>query len=185
MTRQPFLKDTRHLWTLGGLIVLCGIGFVGMRSQMIPESFGQTGPYRAAALTEIAARPSVWQSDAVCHECHEDVEEERADSLHKDVRCSHCHGVGREHVAQARRAAESPESPIDPAEEWDGDFLTSVDLYITTDRKTCLVCHEDQVGMPVDFKKIDFAEHLEEQGASEPDSKEACFECHAGHDPAP
>jgi hypothetical protein len=39
--------------------------------------------------------------------------------------------------------------------------------------------------MPADFKKIDVAVHLEEQGASEPLSRETCFECHGGHDTAP
>jgi hypothetical protein len=136
-------------------------------------------------LAEEAAIRSVFQSDATCHECHEDVKEERAESLHQSVRCFHCHGVGREHVAQARRAAETPDAEIDPAQEWDGDFMTDIDLYVTNNRKTCLVCHESKVGMPADFRQIVVAEHLEEQGASEPESVEVCFECHDGHDPAP
>ena len=49
----------------------------------------------------------------------------------------------------------------------------------------CLVCHEDTVGMPEWFQRINVQEHLEEMEASEPDSLAACFECHGGHDTAP
>ncbi|HIF30929.1 MAG: hypothetical protein ABGX22_19935 [Pirellulaceae bacterium] len=180
-----FFSDTRHLWILLVLIAAVGGGFLAVRGRMVPESFGQHGPYRAEALTEIASQPSVFQADSVCHECHQDVQEERAESLHKAVRCTHCHGLGREHVVRARKAAESPGFAIDPAAEWDGSFLTDIDLFTTHDRKTCLVCHEAVVGMPEDFRKINVAEHLEEMEASEPTSREACFECHGGHDTAP
>jgi len=125
------------------------------------------------------------QADKVCLECHTDVGEERAESLHKAVRCIHCHGLALEHVAVARKAAESADVSVPGAEEWDGDFLTSLDLYVTQDRATCLACHESRVGMPADFQKIVVAEHLEEMGASEPASRETCFECHGGHDTAP
>jgi hypothetical protein len=180
-----FLCDTRHLWTLLVLILVGCASFLFVRSRLIPESYGQRGPYRADALEEIAAKPGVLYSDSVCHKCHADVEEERAASLHKAVRCMHCHGLGRNHVAQARKAAESSDSPIDPAAKWDGNFLTQLDLYITKDRAICLACHEAKVGMPEEFKKLNVAEHLEEMGAEAPNSRETCFECHGGHDTAP
>ena len=180
-----FVRDTGHLWILLFMIVAGGAGFLWARTKMIPESYGERGPYRAAALDEIAATPMTLQADRVCLECHTDVGEERAESLHQAVRCFHCHGSGREHVALARDAAESGDSSLPPAAEWDGDFLTEVDLFVTQDRATCLVCHEAQVGMPEDFKKITVAEHLEEMGAEELASRAVCFECHGGHDTAP
>ena len=178
-------NDTRHLWALGAF--LAAVGLVGMvvRRELVPDDFGRTGPYRASALDDIAARPSLFQADATCHACHESVEHERAGTLHEAVRCAHCHGHAVEHVATARRAAEDPSITLPPAAEWDGDFFTKVDLYVTKDRATCLSCHAAVVGMPADFKKIDVALHLEEQGASEPLAKETCFECHGGHDTAP
>ncbi len=178
-------RDTRHLWVL--LILVVGIGAVALmaRARMVPESYGETGPYRARARDEIAAKPSVLIADATCLECHADVGEERAESLHKAVRCFHCHGVGHEHVALARKAAENPDLSVPPAAEWDGNFRTDIDLYVTEDRATCLACHQAVVGMPEDFKKINVAEHLENMGASETESRETCFECHAGHDTAP
>ena len=182
---RTFFRDTGHLWILLILIVAGGAGFVFVRGQMIPEDFGEHGPFRTAAMAELAARPSQLQEDTTCLECHEDVGEERAEAVHITVRCAHCHGLGVKHIEQARLALESDEITVDPAEEWDGDFLTKVDLYITYNRATCLACHEEVVGMPEDFQKINVAEHLEEMEASEPESPEVCFECHGGHDTAP
>lgn len=180
-----FLGDTRHLWILAALLAAVGWGGWAVRNRMTPESFGDRGPYRANAITEIAARPSLFPADHVCHECHEDVEKERAESLHKAVRCVHCHGYGREHIANARKAAASADHKIPAAAKWDGNFLGAADLFVTKDRRTCLVCHEEAVGMPKDFKKIDVAGHLEDQDAAEPESPETCFECHGGHNTAP
>jgi len=178
-----FARDTRHLRILAALIIVGGVGAVLLRNHFVPASYGQHGPYRGAALQEIATRPSVLQTDATCLKCHENVQEERAESPHGAVRCTHCHGIGRNHVAQARQAAESPDHPIAPAEEWDGDFLTQIDLFITHDRAICLSCHEAVVGMPTDFRSINVAAHLEDQGAEEPKSRNVCFECHEGHSP--
>lgn len=184
-------RDSRHLWIMLFLVVAGGWGFLWVRGQMVPETFGQQGPYRAAALDEIKAKPSVLLADAVCLKCHTEVGKERHESLHKAVSCFHCHGLGREHVEQARKvelarkAGKSKGLTIPPAKKWDGNFRTHIDLYITKDKATCVACHEARVGMPAKFKKINIAEHLKEQEAEEPKSRESCFECHGGHDTAP
>ena len=175
-----FQRNTRHQQILIILIVAAGVAFHFVRIRLIPESFGQHGPYRGQALNEIKAKPSVLPSDKDCMRCHEDVGDEREEALHKVVGCWHCHGVGREHIA----LADAGEVTKDAA-EWDGNFKTSLDLYITRDRKACLVCHEALVGIPEEFQTINVAEHLEENEAEEPKSRDVCFECHAGHDTAP
>ena len=181
--------ELRHLLILLSLLVLGGAGFLAVRNRLVPETFGDLsgryGPYRVAALEQLAAKRSVLIFDTVCHKCHEDVQQERCETKHKSVQCIHCHGMAREHVAQALAAEKNPEIEIASAKEWDGDFLTKIDLYITQDRATCLVCHEAVVGMPKGFQKINVAEHLEEMEAEEPQSREACFECHGGHDTEP
>lgn len=177
-------RGTQHIWILVLLILLGGAGFLTIRSALVPATFGEQGPYRSAALVTISSDPSIFPSDSTCHACHSDVQEERADSLHVSVACAHCHGLATEHIAQARRAEMEPEATLDPAEEWDGKFPSSIDLYISRDRMSCLVCHEAVVGMPEDFMKINVAEHLEEMGAEEPESRETCFECHGNHDTA-
>lgn len=180
-----FFRSTRHLIVPIALLVAVAVGFAAFRARMVPETYGDQGAYRAAALDEIAARPSTVQSDHVCLECHTKVKEERAGTLHEAVRCFHCHGQGHEHVAQARKAKESPDVALAKAQEWDGNVLTKIDLFITKDRATCLSCHEAVVGMPKDFKKIHVETHLEEMGASDATSREACFECHGGHNTKP
>ncbi|MCA9081327.1 MAG: hypothetical protein KDA58_12260 [Planctomycetaceae bacterium] len=186
-TAQSFSlwRDARHLFILG--IILAGVGYAGIqvRQMMLPEGFGTEGPYRAAAIDEIKARPSLLVADTTCLECHTDVKDEREGTLHEAVACMHCHGFGREHVELARAAAEDPSKEIPAAQEWDGDFFTKIDLFTTEDRRTCLACHEQAIGMPADFKKIDVAFHLEDMGAEEPKSPNVCFECHGGHDTAP
>lgn len=181
--RRLFSRDTRHLRIVVFLIVVGGAGAMFVRSQLIPPDFGERGPYRAAALDEEAAHPLILQSDATCVKCHMDVHEERAESPHKAVRCLHCHGNGREHIAAAMAAEDSPDSVIPPAEEWDGDFQTGIDLFITQDRATCLACHLSVVGTPESFRSINVSEHLEEQGADEIESPNVCYECHDGHSP--
>jgi len=177
--------DTRHLWRLLGLLAVAGFAGLVVRSVLVPRDFGEQGPYRTSALADNAAPPSLFPSDASCHSCHEAVQHERAGKAHEAVRCAHCHGYGTEHVRLATAAKNDPSATVPKAVAWDGDFLTKLDLYMTKDRRICLSCHQTAVGMPVDFKKIDLAVHLEEQGASEPLSLETCFECHGGHDTAP
>jgi hypothetical protein len=184
--RERFLsRDTRHLRILLLLIVVVATAVGLVRSQLVPSTFGLNGPYRAAALTEATRTSSRYQSDSTCLSCHDDVRQERADAVHSVVGCVHCHGLGIEHVRLARQAAGTPGNTVPPAADWDGDFLTSLDLFVTRDRATCLVCHRSTVGMPDMFQQINVAEHLEENEASEPASREVCFECHGGHDTAP
>ena len=176
-------RHTRHLRVL--LLLIIG-GFASVfliRSQLIPNAYGDRGPYRAGALDEIASQPSQLTSDSSCLKCHTSVQEERAESPHQAVRCMHCHGNGHEHMAAALIAADSPDHPIPPAGEWDGDFHTKMDLFKTQDRATCLSCHTSVVGMPESFRSIDVAQHLAEQGAENVNARNVCFECHSGHSP--
>ena len=179
-----FLWDTKHLWILLTLLVVGGAGAIAARSRMIPATYGDLsgryGPYRAAALGQISARPSILVADSVCQQCHQEIGEEREGTMHEAVLCMHCHGVGREHVEQARAAAKTG-GTVPPAKKWDGDFLTKIDLFVTKNRATCLACHEAVVGMPDWFQKINVAEHLEDNGSEDPESKEACWQCHGAH----
>lgn len=178
-------RDLRHLGALAALLATAACGLVAVRTVLRPATYGDVGPYRAAALAENAALPSVFQADAVCHECHTDVQEERSGTLHEAVRCVHCHGRALEHVALARRHRDDPAVDVVPAAAWDGDFLTHQDLFISRDLATCMSCHEAVVGMPASFKKITLAAHLDEQGASDAAARDTCFECHGPHDTAP
>ncbi len=182
-SRLLWSRHTRHLRVLVFLITVGGASALFVRSQLVPKAFGDRGPYRAAALEQIASQPSRLSSDSDCLKCHSKVQEERAESPHKAVRCMHCHGNGHEHIAAAIQAAGTPGHVIPPAGEWDGDFHSKMDLFITQDRATCLSCHTSVVGMPSSFRSIDVVKHLEEQGAENVNDKNVCFECHTGHSP--
>jgi len=186
---MSFIRDTRHLWFL---LIILGVGgaiAIVARNQFVPETYGDAtgryGAYRAAALDELQALPSIWIADENCLKCHTDVHDEREGTLHETVACFHCHGRGKNHIAEALLAQKDDSIEITPAPEWDGDFQTTVDFFRAMDRKACLVCHESVIGMPKDFKQIILAEHLEEQGADEVNSPQVCFECHGYHDTAP
>lgn len=181
-----FSRDGQHLVVLAGLLVVGGVAFKVTTLQLVPDTFGDQGPYRAAALGELSGKKRLLMpSDAQCLSCHADVGEERKDALHKAVRCFHCHGVGTAHMEETRKAEGQPGATYRPAEQWDGNFLTKQDLYITKDRKACLVCHEAIVGMPEDMQQIVVVEHLKEEEAEHPEKADVCFECHGGHDTAP
>jgi len=182
-SRLMFSRHTRHLRIVASLLLIGAMGAFFLRHSVVPEAFGAKGPYRPAALDQIAALPSVLSSDATCLKCHSKVQEERAESPHQAVRCMHCHGNGHEHIAAALKAAESPGMEIPKAAEWDGDFHSKQDFFVTKNRSTCLSCHASVVGMPKDFRSIDMAKHLEEQGAENINDKNVCFECHTGHSP--
>ncbi len=183
ISRLLMSRHTRHLRVLVVLIVVGSAGAFAVRSQMIPEAYGDRGPYRSAALEQIASLPTKLTSDTTCLKCHSNVQDERAESPHQAVLCMHCHGNGHEHIAAATEAAASPGHTIPPAAEWDGDFHSTLDLFITRDRATCLSCHTAVVGMPSGFRSIDVAKHLEEQGAENVNDRNVCFECHTGHSP--
>ncbi|MCA9189686.1 MAG: hypothetical protein KDA99_28880, partial [Planctomycetales bacterium] len=74
---RAFYRDTRHLWTLALLLGVVVAGFIFIRGVMVPPTFGDQGPYRAAVLDEIKQLPSMLISDATCLECHAEVGEER------------------------------------------------------------------------------------------------------------
>lgn len=181
--RFSVVRDTRHLQLLFLLLVVAGVIGFFVRDRFVPKSFGTRGPYRAEALDEVAALPHFLSSDASCIQCHQAVHEERKDSPHLAVRCMHCHGNGREHIAQALKAKVSPELKLEPAKAWDKSFVSQIDLFITKDKAICLSCHQRVVGMPATFRAIDQTKHLEEQGASDVTSPDVCFECHSGHSP--
>jgi len=177
------MSATRHLQILALLLLLGGGAALQLRNMLVPATFGEIGTYRAAALGTNAAHPLTFPSDARCLKCHEDVQEERVESLHTAVRCVHCHGFGAEHITQATAAEVDSSVTIASAQDWDHHFPTKVDLFITYDRATCLACHQATVGMPESFLQINVAEHLEDQGAEDVEDVNVCFECHTGHSP--
>ena len=170
--------DNRHIWRAVGLAVVVVILFFVVRSMMIPASWGETGPYRADALREEAARKPLIPDVADCTSCHGKQVEVHKGGSHATVLCKNCHGVAREHinVCTKAKAAGDPKACV-------GDASGVTDLKTGWDIKACEHCHMKRVGPPAKFPLIDFAVHLKEQDAKDPKSPSACKQCHQNHSP--
>src|SRR3989304_3162995 len=57
------------------LFLLLGGLLVAARQYLVPETFGELGPSRAAAVTANASRPQVYAGHEVCAACHPDIAE--------------------------------------------------------------------------------------------------------------
>lgn len=108
--------------------------FVGVRSVMVPESFGQKGHYRYAAVAEIGGRAVKYAGKKPCLECHADV---NSPHTQKGVSCETCHGPGAAH-----------------AEDFD-----KAKLDVNTTRAACGTCHAGNAARRTSFPQVDLAEH--------------------------
>ena len=63
------LRDLGHLLRFAGIFLAGALLFVGLRSWLVPKSFGQYGHYRGDAISEIAAKPIrfswIWANDHI------------------------------------------------------------------------------------------------------------------------
>jgi len=91
-------KDAGHLFRLALVFVVVFLLFLGIRSFVIPRSFGQYGHYRGNAIPEIAVRPIEFAGHQVCETCHVEVLEKKRDGKHAQVNCEACHGPLAKHA---------------------------------------------------------------------------------------
>jgi len=137
-------------------ILLLFIAVIGLfllaRHFLIPETFGQYGHYRGAALDEISSREMVFADKEDCFACHDDILEKLENEMHAGLSCLICHGPGREHV--------------------DDPQLGNIDK--NSGREFCGRCHDFHPSRPSDvINQIDIKTHHTE--------KTNCIECHNPH----
>ncbi len=103
----------------------------------MPETFGEEGHYRAAAVDTIVAHPKKYAGQQECALCHGAISQRRLVSNHRGVACESCHGPGAAHVA----------NPVDrkPA--------------IPRAREFCIRCHAYNSSRPTGFPQIDPVAH--------------------------
>jgi hypothetical protein len=122
-------------------LVLLTLGIIGsysvMRFFLRPDSFGEHGHYRGAALGEMAARETVFAGAKACTECHEEVFALRDKHEHRRISCESCHGPAKEHAK-------------------DPDKTTT-----KFDQAMCLRCHHEEPARPKSQKQILPADHYE------------------------
>jgi len=122
---------------LGIAFVALAIVFVAVRQRLVPDTFGEAGHYRAAAVDSSAAQPLQYAGHDACPLCHRPIAEKRSGSNHSGVSCEVCHGPAAEHVA-------APGSVKPPAPR---------------ERGFCPLCHGYNASRPSGFPQIDPVAH--------------------------
>lgn len=139
--------------------------FVVARQAFTPETFGEIGHYRAAAIDSIVAREIKYAGSQQCAICHGPTYERRLQGRHSGLSCEVCHGPAASHAA----------SPID------------IKPSAPRDRAFCPVCHSYSAARPTGFPQIDPVAHnplvpcitCHDPHAPEPPSiPEECSACH-------
>ena len=130
-------KDSGHLFRLAAVFLVGLVGFLVLRSFLVPHSFGRYGHYRADAIPEIAAAPISYAGHQVCETCHSDILEVKSKGVHKGVACESCHGPQAKHAD-------------DPASVQPAKLDTAV---------LCVRCHQASIAKPKSFPQVDAAEH--------------------------
>ena len=131
------MKDTEHLLRVAAVFLIGGLLFLGIRSALVPRSFGEYGHYRGNAIGEIAALPIIHAGHEICEMCHPDIAEQKSKGKHAGVNCEACHGPQAKH-------ADDPGSII--PQKPDAAVL-------------CAQCHEASAAKPKSFPQVVTADH--------------------------
>lgn len=122
------------------LVVVFAVAVIALllaRWYLVPETFGEIGHYRAAAVDSVAARPVKYAGQRECAFCHGDVVDAKAQGNHRGLSCEGCHGPAAMHV----------NAPMD---------TTPV---IPRGRDLCVLCHAYNPSRPTGFPQIDPVAH--------------------------
>lgn len=130
-------KVPQQVPRLAAAFALAAVALVVARSFLVPDTFGELGHYRAAAVDTIVAHPKKYAGQQECALCHGGIAQRRLASNHRGVACESCHGPGAAHVA----------NPVEqkPA--------------IPRTREFCIRCHAYNPSRPTGFPQIDPVAH--------------------------
>jgi len=171
---QETLKKMRDFWSnlpeqIKRLVIVITILIVVLlivRSEFIPEDFGEHGHYRASAVEEIVAQPVHFAGQVACADCHDDITIFKRNGFHKNLSCEVCHGPAAAHI-------EDPEENIPPAPR---------------ERGYCPLCHEYIPSRPTGFPQIVSTAHNpmspcischDPHDPEPPETPKDCGACHA------
>lgn len=148
-----------HLVRLLAIVVVGVTGALFARAELVPDTFGREGHYRAAALDEAAAQDPLYLGSTTCAECHAKQVGVHAKGKHKGVACETCHGPANGHLTTAK---------------------TRVPMQVVKSEALCFTCHRKVAGRPEKFPQIDLDEH---RAKREFDKDAKCVDCHESHKP--
>jgi len=162
MNPESPLTHAKHVFRAAILLIAVVVTLILSRSLFVPETWGEYGWYRGAAVDEHRARQVRHLGDETCAMCHEAEFDVHAEGAHASVRCELCHGPVTLHadLEEGEKIAEMP---------------------VRRTRELCELCHRELAARAEGFPQIDVRDHLAEfDVALAPD---ACFECHDPHSP--
>lgn len=119
------------------VFALGAAALIAARYYFVPETFGELGHYRAAAVESLAVRPVKYAGHQECALCHGTIAAKRLESHHRGVACEVCHGPAAAHVA----------APLD------------VKPPAPRGREFCVLCHAYNPSRPTGFPQIDSVAH--------------------------
>ncbi|SMC38259.1 hypothetical protein SAMN02746065_101269 [Desulfocicer vacuolatum DSM 3385] len=145
------------------LVVATGIGFV-VKAQLIPDSFGKYGHYRANAIDEEVQRPIRHGTNTSCLKCHTYEAAIHLKGRHNTISCEFCHGTYADHVSNGKKS---------------GTLPVKKNTEIST---LCLRCHNTEIKARSQavIKTVAMPQHLESQ---EVKLTHTCNQCHHVHAP--
>jgi hypothetical protein len=127
--------------------------FLLIRYLLTPATFGEFGHYRGASLAENASIEIHYAGQTACIECHQDIEDMKAQDAHSKIHCETCHGPGQKHVLSGNAA----------------------DIVKPSEREFCGRCHGiNAARQKSTITQIDLKKHNVEK---------KCIECHNSHQP--
>lgn len=162
MNPESPLIHTKHVFRAAILLLAVVTLLLLGRSFFVPDTWGESGWYRGAAVDDHRAKPVRHLGDATCAMCHDVEAADHADGVHAVVRCELCHGPAVLH-----------------ADIEEGEKIA--DMPVRRSRELCELCHRELDARPAGFPQIDVREHLSDQGGDL--TPDACFECHDPHSP--
>jgi hypothetical protein len=127
--------------------------FIILRHFLVPDTFGQYGFYRGAALEEIAQNQIKFAGHTACLDCHPDIDDLKQQDVHINLSCEVCHGPGQAHLETGDAAL--IEKPVS--------------------RESCGMCHSKNAAkLESTIYQVDLKEH---------NTGKQCIECHNPHQP--
>jgi hypothetical protein len=127
--------------------------FLFVRHLLVPATFGEYGHYRGASLIDNANIEIHYAGQEACFDCHQDIEDLKAQDVHSEIHCEICHGPGEKHVNSGEAS----------------------DIIKPTGREFCGRCHSLNAAKPQSaIFQVDLSKH---------NVGKNCIECHNPHEP--
>jgi len=162
MNPESPLIHAKHVFR-AAILLLAVIGalFLG-RSLFVPDTWGEYGWYRGAAIDDHRASPVRYLGDESCAMCHDAESAEHSAGVHAQLRCELCHGPVAQHA------------DLEEGEK-------TADMPVRRSRELCELCHRELAARPAEFAQVDVREHVTNMGGEI--TVDACFDCHDPHSP--